>query len=159
MEHRSAIAKVIDTLPPEDRALLPEIMPTVDALVARAGSLAAILHRLDVDCSPEILDRIDGRVAEVEAESESAVDHTRRLTLLRRQRATIQDLLERRTKVVHQVESVTMTLETLMLDLLKLRSSGVRAALDDVSSATQEARALSRELGHVLEAAREIREL
>ena len=158
-EYRASIARVIDTLPVEDRALLPEIMPTVDALVARAGSLAAILHRLDVDCSPELLARIDARIAEVEAESETAVDHERRLTLLQRQRATVQDLLERRAKVARQVESVTMTLETLMLDLLKLRSSGVRSAIDEISSATQEARALSRELGHVLEAAREVKEL
>jgi hypothetical protein len=35
----------------------------------------------------------------------------------------------------------------------------VRASLDEISSATQEARALSRELGHVLEAAKEVREL
>jgi serine/threonine-protein kinase len=159
IEHRAAIARVIDTLSAEDRALLPEIMPTVDALVARAGSLAAILHRLDVDCSPELLARIDARIAEVEAESETAVDHERRLTLLQRQRATVQDLLERRVKVASQVESVTMTLETLVLDLLKLRSSGVRASIDEISSATQEARALSRQLGHVLEAAREVREL
>jgi serine/threonine-protein kinase len=158
-EHRASIARVLGTLPAEDRALLPEIMPTVDALVARAGSLAAILHRLDVDCSPELLARIDARIAEVTAESETAVDHERRLSLLQRQRATVEDLLERRARVARQVESVTMTLETLMLDLLKLRSSGVRASLDEISSATQEARALSRELGHVLEAAKEVREL
>ncbi len=52
-----------------------------------------------------------------------------------------------------------MTLENLKLDLLKLRSSGVRAALNDVSSATQEARALSRDLGYLLEAAKEVRDL
>jgi serine/threonine-protein kinase len=52
-----------------------------------------------------------------------------------------------------------MTLDTLKLDLIKLRSSGMRSALDDLSSATQEARALSRELGHVLDAAREVRDL
>lgn len=159
VEHRAAIARVIDSLSPEDRALLPEIMPTVEALVARAGSLATLLHRLDVDCSPELVARIDARISEVESESESAVDHERRLTLLQRQRATVQDLLDRRAKITRQAESVTMTLETLMLDLLKLRSSGVRASLDEISSATQEARALSRELGHVLEAAREVREL
>ena len=67
------------------------------------------------------------------------------------------DLLERRAKMAGQAESVGMTLEALKLDLVKLRSSGMRAALDDLSTATQEARALSRELGHVLDAAREVR--
>ena len=159
VEHRASIERVLGSLAVEDRALLPEIMPTVDALVARAGSLAAILHRLDIDCSPELLARIDARIAEVKAEGEMAADHERRLSLLERQRKTVQDLLDRRAKVARQVESVTMTLETLMLDLLKLRSSGVKAALDEIGSATQEARALSRELGHVIDAAREVREL
>jgi serine/threonine protein kinase len=157
IQHRLDIIRAIEALPAEDRALLPEILPTVDALVARAASLATVLHRLDADCSPDLLARIDARIAEVEAESADAVDHERRLTLLLRQRATVQDLLERRAKMAAQAESVGMTLETLKLDLIKLRSSGVRAALDDLSSATQEARALSRELGHVLEAAREVR--
>jgi serine/threonine-protein kinase len=159
VEHRLQIMRAIDALPAEDRALIPEILPTVDALVARAVSLAMVLHRLDADCSPELLTRIDARIAEVEAESASAVDHERRLSLLQRQRATVEDLLGRRAKMAAQAESVGMTLETLKLDLIKLRSSGVRAALDDLSSATQEARALSRELGHVLEAAREVREM
>ena len=159
MQHRLDIIRAIEALPAEDRALLPEILPTVDALVVRATSLATVLHRLDADCSPELLARIDARIVEVEAESADAVDHERRLTLLQRQRATVQDLLERRAKMAAQAESVGMTLETLKLDLIKLRSSGVRAALDDLSSATQEARALSRELGHVLEAAREVREM
>ena len=157
IEHRIQIARAIEALPAEDRALLPEILPTVDALVARAASLATVLHRLDADCSPVMLAKIDTRIAEVESESADAVDHERRLSLLQRQRATVHDLLERRAKMAGQAESVGMTLEALKLDLVKLRSSGMRAALDDLSTATQEARALSRELGHVLDAAREVR--
>lgn len=159
IEHRISIATIIAALPAEDRALLPEIMPTVDALVARAGSLAAVLHRLDTDCSPDLLVRLDDRIAQVEQEGDTAADHDRRLALLQRQRTTIGELLERRETVARQAESVTMTLENLKLDLLKLRSSGVRAALNDVSSATQEARALSRDLGYLLEAAKEVRDL
>ncbi len=159
IEHRISIAAIIAALPADDRALLPEIMPTVDALVARAGSLAAVLHRLDTDCSPDLLVRLDDRIAQVEQEADTAADHDRRLALLQRQRTTIGELLERRETVARQAESVTMTLENLKLDLLKLRSSGVRSALNDLSSATQEARALSRDLGYLLEAAREVREL
>ena len=43
-------------------------------------------------------------------------------------------------------------LQNLKFDLLKLRSSGIGSAIEDVTSATQEARALSRDIGHVLEA-------
>jgi hypothetical protein len=55
------------------------------------------------------------------------------------------------------LESAGLALENLRLDLLKLRSSGVQAAIHDVLSATQEARALSREIGHVPEAVEEVR--
>jgi hypothetical protein len=43
--------------------------------------------------------------------------------------------------------------------MTKLRTSGLQAGLSDVSSATQEVRALSREIGVMLEAAEEARTL
>jgi serine/threonine-protein kinase len=79
--------------------------------------------------------------------------------LLKRQRTTLADLAERRARVARQLESAGLALENLRLDLLKLRSSGVQAAIHDVQNATQEARALSREIGHVLEAAEEVRRI
>ena len=48
-------------------------------------------------------------------------------------------------------------LSNLRLDMVKLRTSGLHAGLSDVSSATQEVRALSREIGLMLEAAEEAR--
>jgi serine/threonine-protein kinase len=156
---RSSIRLILDGLSGEDRALLPEILPTVDALVMRAASLAGMMQRLDADCSTESVARLEARIAEVEAEPASAADRERRQSLLNRQRATVQDLVERRKSVASQLDSVLITLENLKLDLLKLRSAGVKAALEDVTSATREARALSRDIGHVLEAARELRSL
>jgi serine/threonine-protein kinase len=50
-------------------------------------------------------------------------------------------------------------LQNLKLDLLKLRSSGLGGEIDMQSSATQEARALSRDIGHVVQAADELRKL
>ena len=56
------------------------------------------------------------------------------------------------------VFGLALALQNLRLDLLKLRSSGLESAMSDVASATQEARALSRDIGHVLEAAKQVRE-
>jgi serine/threonine-protein kinase len=50
-------------------------------------------------------------------------------------------------------------MQNLALDLLKLRSSGVQSGLAGVASATQEARALAKEIGYVLDAASELRAL
>ena len=41
-------------------------------------------------------------------------------------------------------------LQNLKLDMLKFRSSGIGSAIEDQTSATQEARALSRDIGHVV---------
>src|SRR5256885_3001846 len=86
-------------------------------------------------------------------------DSDRRLALLRRQRSTLHDLLERRRTLLDQLESASLTLQNLKLDLLKLRSAGMGSALEDVTSATREARALSRDIGHLLDAADDVRKL
>ena len=48
-------------------------------------------------------------------------------------------------------------LQNLKLDLLKFRSSGLGSQMEDNTSATQEARALSRDIGHAVEAAEELK--
>jgi serine/threonine-protein kinase len=156
---RAAIVALLAALPPEDRALLPEVMPTVDALVERTASLARTLHQLDADLAGGAGANLDARIAAVEREPEDAVDRERRLTLLKRQRATLHDLAERRERVASQLESARIALENLRFDLIKLRSAGVQSAIQDVNNATQEARALSRDIGHVADAAAEVRRL
>jgi uncharacterized protein with FMN-binding domain len=49
-------------------------------------------------------------------------------------------------------------LQNIRIDLIALRAAGVQSSIDDVSGATQEARALSRDIGHVLEAAKQVRD-
>ena len=56
-----------------------------------------------------------------------------------------------------QLDSASLVLQNMRLDMIALRSAGVQSAIDDVSSATQEARALSRDIAHVLDAAKEVR--
>jgi len=160
-EDRATIFELLHKLPAPDRALIPDVAPTVNALVARVASLAASLHRLDKDVSPEMLDRTEGRVAE--AERERAVQGggagaDRKLALLQRQRETLRDLLQRRATFVGQLESAGLALQNVRFDLVKLRSSGV-ASVGEVTQATQEARALSRDIERVLEAAAEVRAL
>ena len=72
--------------------------------------------------------------------------------------ATLDDLLGRRESLVSQLESAVLMLQNIRIDLIALRSAGVQSSIDDVSGATQEARALSRDIGHVLEAAKQVRD-
>jgi serine/threonine protein kinase len=158
LEDRAAIMHVVETLSKADRALLPDIAPTVKALVDRVADLAQVLHRLEGGIDPRQLEDIENRIAEVEQERAS-LEGERRLTLLRRQRDTLTELIERRVTLARQLDNAGLALGNLRLDLMKLRSSGLQSALSDVSSATREARALSQDISAALEAVSEVRSL
>jgi serine/threonine-protein kinase len=155
-DDKQAAHEALARLSKADRELIPDVAPTVDALAERVGALAQALHRLDEDVTPVQAEDLDRRIAETRARPESP-ERDQRVELLERQRATLGDLLERRSKLAGQLESASLMLQNMRLDLLALRSAGVQSVLNDVSSATQEARALSRDIAHVLDAAREVR--
>jgi serine/threonine protein kinase len=155
-EDRAAILAIISGLPKADRRLLPEVEPAVNALVERIGHLARMVHRLDEQMGSTSTDELDRKIAQMEREGLS-LEGERRLSLLRRQRTSIVDLVENRATLSSQLDNAVLMLGNLRLDMVKLRTSGLQANLSDVSSATQEVRALSRELGVLLEAAEEAR--
>jgi serine/threonine-protein kinase len=157
-DDRSAILEIVAKLPKGDRALLPDLAPTVNGLVERVAHLAQMIHRLEQSIDPRLIEELDMRIAEVERESESA-EGERRLTLLRRQRGSFEELVQRRASLARQLDNAGLMLGNLRLDLVRFRSSGLQSALSDVSTATQEARALSSEIGAMLEAAAEVRGL
>jgi serine/threonine protein kinase len=156
---KAVIADVLAKLSPADRQMLPEIQPTVDALVERVCSLAQGLHQLDADASPAAIAQLDRRVADAQAGPADSPDRERRLQLLERQQATLKDLAARRGTVADQLDRASLVLQTMKLDLFKLRSSGLDSKLDATTGATQEARALSTDIGRVLDAANEVRKL
>jgi protein kinase-like protein len=155
---RAQVREIIGKLSVVEKEMLPDVAPTVDGLVDRVTSLAVTLQRLDADVSGTSLGALDERIALAERDNR-VPEHDRRLALLRRQRITLHDLLERRRTLLDQLESASLTLQNLKLDLLKLRSAGVGSALEDVTSATLEARALSRDIEHLLDAANDVRKL
>lgn len=141
-----------------ERAMIPDIGPTVGALSQRVGSVATTLHRLDADVSGASLGALDQRIAAARAEAPTD-ERDRRVSLLERQRTSLNDLLDRRRTLAAQLESASLMLQNLKLDLLKFRSSDFGAAMEDDTSATQEARALSRDIGNAVDAAEELKKL
>ncbi|MDB4878392.1 MAG: protein kinase [Gemmatimonadetes bacterium] len=155
---RAMMRDIVAALRPVEREMIPDIEPTVNALTERVGALATTLHRLDADVSGATLGALDGRIASLGTEPDTA-ERERRMSLLQRQRSSLHDLLERRRSLANQLESAGLMLQNLKLDLLKLRSSGIGSAIEDVTSATQEARALSRDIGNLVEASEELKKL
>ena len=156
---RQVIADLLKRMTPKEREMLPaDLEATVKALVERVASVAVTLHRLDSEANGASLGSLDDRLQTLKREPETA-ESERRISLLERQRATLRDLLERRSALLSQLESAGLALENLKLDLVRFRSAGVSSALEDVTSATREARAVSRDIGHMLDAADEVRRL
>jgi serine/threonine-protein kinase len=157
-EARAQIRSLLARLPETEKQLLPEILPTVEALTERVRTLAIALHALDTDASPESLVRLQARISEAEALPDGAPERERRLELLTRQFATLTDLAERRTALARQQEHAVLVLTTMKLDLMKLRSSGVESRLADQGPLTEEMRALARDVQRVAEAVDESRD-
>jgi len=158
VEDRAAIIEIWKKLSKEERAQLPELEATVNALVERMASLAQMALRVEQSVEPELVEEIDARIAATTSEV-ATPEVERRLSLLKRQRATFNEIVQRRTTLAQQIDNVGLALSSLRLDLINLRSSGLQSALADVSTATQEARALSREISAALEAAEEVKKL
>ncbi|MBA3895215.1 MAG: hypothetical protein H0X69_16275 [Gemmatimonadales bacterium] len=154
---RFAISKLMEKLPPSERKMLPEVQQTVDSLYERAIDLARTLHAMDSNLDNEGLGSIDDRIAAIGKEADDP-ERSRRLNLLQRQRQTIIDLRSRRAQVASHLESCVLAMQNVRFDLLRLRSAGVAAVLGDLTQATQQAKALSRDVDNAIAAAGEIRE-
>ena len=158
IEARRASVEIIAGLGAPEREVIPDVLPTVESLLQRVVALSRTAHRLRADATPEALARLEARLDALGNGDGSATDQERTRTLLRRQKESLTDLVRRREQLETQVESAVLMLENLRLDLAKLRSSGLASAADDVTSATQEARALSKELEYALAGIREARQ-
>ncbi|HKA57105.1 MAG TPA: protein kinase [Gemmatimonadales bacterium] len=155
---REAILKIMERVPPSERKLLPDVVQTIDALLKRAEDLARMLHGMSADVDEGALGRIESRIEAVRQHEEGS-ERERQIDLLERQRQTLSDLLARRRRVEEQIESCVLAMQNVRFDLLRLRSAGVAAVLSDLTHATQQARALSRDVDHVIAAAGEIRDV
>jgi serine/threonine-protein kinase len=154
---RGAILKLLDRMTPAERAMLPEEVPaTVESLYQRATELAKALHAMDSSMDLQAVDRIEERMRALEREPADE-ERARRVNLLARQRKTLEDLRGRREQLASQLESCILAMQNVRFDLLRLRSSDATAALGDLSTATRQARALSRDVDIAIEAASEIR--
>ncbi|HTY06189.1 MAG TPA: protein kinase [Gemmatimonadales bacterium] len=155
---RQAIFGVVERLSASDRERLPDVVATVDALMARAENLARMLFAMSGDVDGTSLPRIDERIATVQKQPEGP-ERDRQLGLLERQRQALTDLVGRRDTVRDQLESCVLAMQNVRYDLLRLKSAGIGAVLGDLTQATQQARALSRDVDHAIAAAGEVKDL
>ena len=155
---RAAVLGMLEKMTKAEKQLLPDIGPTVDQLLERATDLARSLAALERDIDETQIEKIDVRIAGLELEP-SSPDAQRRLALLQQQRQKVEQLVARRARLEEQLESSLLAMQNIRFDLLRLRSSGVADALGDLTNATQQAKALSRDVDVAISAAKEVKRL
>src|SRR5438046_102016 len=164
---RKAILRIVGRLPKSERKLLPDVVATADALLNRAEALARTLHAMSGTVDRGALARLEEKIQATKHQGDPGLtrrpregnhaERDRQVALLERQRQALTDLLTKRQLVADQLESCVLAMQNVRFDLLRLRSAGVAVALDDLTRATQQARALSRDVDHVIAAAGEIK--
>jgi hypothetical protein len=154
---RKAILELMQSLSQADRDQLPEVVDTVDALYEKACEMARTLHSMDANLNREGLGRVEERLGQLRQEPEGE-ERDRRITLLEQQKKAYQDLIGRRGLVADRLESSGLAMQNMRYDLVRLKASGVGAVINTLSMATQQARALSRDVDHAIAAASEVRE-
>jgi serine/threonine protein kinase len=155
---RTAILKLLERLSPSERRMLPDdVTTTVDGLYQRSTDLARTLHAMDTNVDTAEVKAIDERISSLNREPDDE-ERARRLGLLERKKKAMLDLRGRRDQVASQLESCILAMQNVRFDLLRLRSADAASALGDLSQATQQARALSRDVDNAIAAAGEIRD-
>jgi len=147
---------IVQQLPDADKKQLPEVTETADALYERASDLARTLNEMDQSFGAGSHERIRMQLDALALRPDSE-ERNRQLSILERQVKTATDLAARRDAFVQRFESSELAMRNLRLDLIKLRTGGI-GALNDVTSATQQARAIPRDVENLTAAASEIRE-
>jgi serine/threonine protein kinase len=154
VEDRTAIRQLMARLVVDNTSMMPEMMPTVEDLVQRIAEICGALHHLDRDMRATFDTSLDARIAELRMRGVPDSDAT--LSLLLRQRQSLADLEGRRSSLRGKLDSASHHLQGLRLDVMKLASIGsATPQFRDVGMATEQARALSRDIGYLLEGARE----
>ncbi len=153
---RIAILGLMERLPASDKKMLPEVVQTADALFERATDLGKTLHALDANMATGEFSRIDERITAIMREPDDE-ERARRIGLLERQKNQMTELRSRRDQVSANLESCILAMQNVRFDLLRLKSAGVGAVLGDLTNATQQARALSRDVDGAIAAASEVK--
>jgi serine/threonine-protein kinase len=154
---RAGIYGLLDRLSPEDAKMLPDVAQTVDGLYQRASDLGKTLAAMEVNLSTGEVPRIQQRLDALKQEA-AGEDRDRREGMLKRQLDSLSEIQKRYDEMRAHFESCVLAVQTMRYDLMRLKSMGISTVANELTQATQAARALSRDVDMAIEAAGEVRE-
>jgi serine/threonine-protein kinase len=158
---RAEIVRLVQSMPPADRALIPDVLASADALCDKIRSLAVSLAELERTSSPSASAALDAQILELEAQANpfdgaASEERVRRLAFLKRQRRAALDGVRRREATAERLRTCKAALTTMRLDVMKLRTrSG--ATHEHITLLAERAMSLARDVDGVLAAEAAVR--
>ena len=126
LEDSAEIARLVNTLPKADRARIPDVTRSAEALAARVRVLGAALVQAERDAAPGALAAVEQEVQRLEAEANpldaGSDERVRRLAYLKRQRRALAEADRKRDVAASRIETCALALQNMKLDLVRFRS-------------------------------------
>lgn len=159
---REEISRLLLTIPPADRSMLPDIAGTSAELLQRLEAIALDLVRLESAGNPQLLANCEAEIMRLESEANpfdtvGSDARVRRLASLRRERRALADGVSRVGARKGQLESCRAALEKLRLDLVNLRTGG--GSVSSVTEVAEKALRMARDVDIAVQAAVEVQGL
>jgi len=126
---RAHIQGLLDAMSASDRARIPDVARSADALADKVKVLAISLADLDRTVGPGGMEGVDAEIAKLEAaanplDGPASDERVRRLANLRRQRRALADITSRRATIAAKLDTCVAALEQIRFDLLRLGAGG-----------------------------------
>lgn len=157
---RDEILRLLDAMPKAERARVGDAGPAAQQLAAKVFGLSNRIAEIDRDAAPGAASVLEAEIARLESEANpldrAASDgRVKRLAYLKRQRRGVSDLARRRDQAAAAMEHCRVALQTLRLDLVRLRTGGGGTPAQ-VTTLAERAMVLAREVDGIVAAAGEV---
>ena len=159
---RDEILRIVESLPRSERGRIPEVVASANALVERIRALANAAVESGRDGPGIGAAEIDEEIAQLESEANpldrvASEKRVRRLAFLKRQRRVVADVEQRRSQAAARLEGCAMALQSMRLDVLRLRAGAL--SHQHITSIAEQALTLARDVDSAMYVADEMARL
>jgi len=159
---RDEILRIVESLPRSERSKIPEVVASANALVERIRALALAVTETGRDGPGIGGAEIDEEIAQLESEANpldrvASEKRVRRLAFLKRQRRAVADVEQRRSQASARLEGCAMALQSMRLDVLRLRAGAL--SHQHMTSVAEQALTLARDVDSAMYVADEMARL
>jgi hypothetical protein len=155
---RDEILRLVSTLPDRERERVSDVARSASVLHERIQSLAIALSDLEQNVAAGGGDALESEILRLEDQANpldrGSEDRVRRLAYLKRQRRAVKDIHDRRDAAAAKLETCSIALRQLKLDVLRLRAGS--QTHQRVTSLALEAMALAEDVDSALYVADEL---